>query len=590
MKTIITAMLVATTLSGCILSNNNQHQTNNKELETMFEQYYQERLQLFPLDATTNGDARYNDKLYADFTDSYRKKLTTFYSNYAAYISKYDREQLSENDKISFDIFKREMDISLQGLAFADNLMPLNQFYGKHLELAQLGSGQGSQPFNTVKDYENWIVRASSFESFIDSAIVYFKKGVAAKVVLPKTLVLKIIPQCKNLIVDSVTKSIFWQPVAKMPATFSANDKQKFTTEFTNLIQNKLMPTYKKLATFLETEYLPNARLSSGINEIANGDKLYSYLIEQWTTTKKTPTQIYETGLQEVARIKAIMETIKTQVEFKGDLHSFFTFMSTDKQFMPYKTPQEVIDAFKKIQTIIDPNLKKMFGATPKTKFEIRQTEAFREASASAEYVQADAEGTRPGIFYTPIPDATKFNTTSGMESLFLHEAIPGHHYQISIQQENKLLPKFRRFSWYGAYGEGWALYTESLGKELGLYTNPYQHMGALGDEMLRAVRLVVDVALHTGKMTREQAIDYLLDNIATTKAEATSAIERYMAIPAQALSYKVGALKIKELREKYTLQKGNNFSLTAFHDEFLKDGCLPLDVLENKMNDWAKK
>ena len=231
-----------------------------------------------------------------------------------------------------------------------------------------------------------------------------------------------------------------------------------------------------------------------------------------------------------------------------------------------------------------------MFGRKPKTPFEIRQTEAFRAASASAEYNQGSADGKRPGIFYVPILDATKFNTTSGMESLFLHEAIPGHHYQISLQQENDQLPGFRRFSWYGAYGEGWALYCESLGKELGCYTDPFQYMGALGDEMHRAVRLVVDVAMHTGKMNREEAIKYMMENEAISEEGATAEIERYMAIPAQALSYKTGALKIKALREKYKQQLGTKFSIAKFHDAFLKDGCMPLEVIERKMDDWAKK
>jgi uncharacterized protein (DUF885 family) len=257
---------------------------------------------------------------------------------------------------------------------------------------------------------------------------------------------------------------------------------------------------------------------------------------------------------------------------------------------MPYKNAEEVLVAFRAIQQRIDPNLKKMFGRTPRTAFEIRQTEAFRAASASAEYQQGTVDGTRPGIFYVPIVDATKFNTTSGMESLFLHEAIPGHHYQISLQQENESLPKFRRYSWYGAYGEGWALYTESLGKELGLYTDPYQYMGALGDEIHRAIRLVVDVAMHTKGMTREQAVKYMMDNEAISEEGAVAEIERYMAIPAQALSYKIGSLKIRELREKYTKQLGAKFNLAAFHDEFLKDGVMPLEVIEQKMDAWAAR
>jgi uncharacterized protein (DUF885 family) len=291
-----------------------------------------------------------------------------------------------------------------------------------------------------------------------------------------------------------------------------------------------------------------------------------------------------------VQRIRGEMERIKNEVGFKGDLQAFFEHLKNDPKLMPYKTPEEVLNAFRSIQQRIDPNLKKMFGRTPKMKFEIRQTEAFRAASASAEYQQGTVDGSRPGIFYVPILDAAKFNITSGMESLFLHEAIPGHHYQIALQQENESLPKFRRYSWYGAYGEGWALYTESLGKELGLYTDPYQYMGALGDEIHRAIRLVVDVAIHTKGMTREEAIKYMMDNEAISEQGATAEIERYMAIPGQALSYKIGALKIWELRNKYAKQLGNKFNLADFHDEFLKDGVMPLDIIEQKMDAWSDR
>ncbi|HET7899143.1 MAG TPA: DUF885 domain-containing protein, partial [Flavisolibacter sp.] len=322
---------------------------------------------------------------------------------------------------------------------------------------------------------------------------------------------------------------------------------------------------------------MPKARTSSGISAIPGGSDLYKFYVRLWTTTEKSPDEIYNTGLAEVARIRAEMERIKDSVHFKDSLPAFFQYMKTNRKFMPYKKPEDVLHAFRSIQQRIEPNLKKMFGRTPKTPFEIRQTEAFRAASASAEYQQGTPDGKRPGIFYVPILNAKTFNTTSGMESLFLHEAIPGHHYQVSLQQENDSLPKFRRFAWYGAMGEGWALYTESLGKELGLYTDPYQYMGALGDEIHRAIRLVVDVGLHTKGMTREQAIQYMTDNEAASTEYATAEIERYMAIPGQALSYKVGAMKIRELRNKYEKQLGSQFNLAAFHDALLKDGVMPL-------------
>jgi uncharacterized protein (DUF885 family) len=392
------------------------------------------------------------------------------------------------------------------------------------------------------------------------------------------------------MVVSDPSKSLFYGPVNKFPASFSADDRNRLTGMYKDAILKELAPAYQKLAIFLKKEYLPKARSSTGISAIAGGDKMYAYLVKFWTTTNKTPEEIYQTGLAEVKRIKAEMEKVKSQTGFKGDLKAFFEYMKTDAKFTPYQTPEDVLNAFRAIQKRIEPNLNKMFSRSPKTLFEIRQTEAFRAASASAEYNQGSPDGSRPGIFYVPVLDAKKFNTTSGMESLFLHEAIPGHHYQTSLQQENENLPKFRRFSWYGAYGEGWALYTESLGKELGLYTDPYQLMGALGDEMHRAIRLVVDVAMHTKNMGREEAIKYMMDNEAISEQGATAEIERYMAIPGQALSYKIGALKIRELRTKYEKQLGNKFVLANFHDELLKDGSMPLEIIEKKMDAWAEK
>lgn len=562
----------------------------NASFNKILEEYAQERLSFFPLEATQNGDTKHNAELTFEFTDKFRHEVKNFYKKYLTKVQKFDAIKLNLNDKISYNVFVREMQMSLKGLSFKNNLAPLNQFYGMHLDIGQLGSGEGNQPFKTVEQYEQWIKRATLFNTWVDSAIVYFNKGIEQGYVLPKSLVIKIIPQCKNIISANPKESLFWGPIKKMPSAFTDIEKDELQKKFTILITTVLEPAYLKLANYFENIYLEKARVSSGISTLPTGKEYYNWLVQYWTTTNTPANEIFKTGLREVARIKAEMEKVKQQVGFKNSINEFFEFMKNDAQFMPFKTASEVIEAFKKIQTSINPNLPKYFSNTPKTKFEIRQTEAFRAASASAEYNQGSADGSRPGIFYIPIVDATKFNTTSGMESLFLHEAIPGHHYQISLQQENESLPAFRRFSWYGAYGEGWALYCESLGKELGLYKDPYQYMGALGDEMHRAIRLVVDVAIHTKNMTREQAIAYMMENEAISEEGATAEIERYMAIPAQALSYKTGSLKIKALREKYTKKLGKKFSLQNFHDELLKDGCLPLDVLENKMNDWSKK
>jgi len=590
MQKLFFVLLTAICINACSPTAPNEGAEKNKDMATLFDNYWEQRMQLFPLEATADGDNRYNDKLPADFTDGYRAKLNEFYNNYLSQLTKFDRSSLSDNDKISYDIFKHEMEMGIEGLTYHDNYIPFNQFWGLTLGFGQLGSGAGNQPFKTVKDYDDWISRATAFSDWADSAIVYFKKGIDTKYVLPKALVVKIIPQLQAMVVTDAAKSLFYGPITKLPATFSDSDKQRLTAAYVKLINEKIVPAYKKLGDFIKNEYLPKARTSTGIDSVPDGDRYYDYMVRYWTTTNETPDKIYNTGLAEVKRIRGVMDSVKNAVGFNGDLNAFFAYMRTDKKFFPYKTPEEVLNAFRSIQAKEEPYLKNMFGRTPKSKFEIRQTEAFRAASASAEYQPGSPDGSRPGIFYVPIIDATKFNSTSGMESLFLHEAIPGHHYQGSLQMEDTLLPTFRRFLWYGAYGEGWALYCESLGKELGLYTDPYQYMGALGDEIHRAIRLVVDVGMHTKGMTREEAIKYMMDNEAISEDGATAEIERYMAIPGQALSYKIGALKIRELRNKYQQELGSKFSLAAFHDEFLKDGCIPLDIVEQKMDDWAEQ
>jgi uncharacterized protein (DUF885 family) len=570
---------------------------DNKDFAVVLNDYYNDRMKYFPIEATQNGDNRYNDQLPVDFTDSYLDTLRNFYGGYLEKVIVFDREKLNQNDQISYDVLDRELKMDLEGIGLhlaINNVtmpniqyMPFNQFEGIPIFLGQMGSGTGIQPFKTVEDYNNWISRAGKFQAWTDSAIVYFRKGLQNGYILPRYLVEKMIPEMQDMTATDTVKNIFYTPLRLMPATIRNEDKQKISYQLNELITKTLVPSYQKLADFLRTEYLPKSRSSIGFDELPNGVKLYDYLIRYWTTTNKTAEQIYQTGFSEVKRIRAEMEMVKAQTGFQGDLPAFFTYIKTDPRFTPYKTPEDVLNAFRKIQATIDPNLKKLFGHTPKMKFEIRQTEAFRAASASAEYIAGDPGGSRPGVFYVPILDASKFNVSSGMESLFLHEAIPGHHYQNSLQMEDTLLPKFRRFAWYGAYGEGWALYSESLGKELGLYTDPVQYMGALGDEIHRGIRLVVDVGMHLKKMTREQAIKYMMENEPISEEGATAEIERYIAIPAQALSYKTGSMMIRELRTRYTNELGNKFNIAAYHDEVLKDGCLPLEIFERKMNTW---
>jgi uncharacterized protein (DUF885 family) len=568
----------------------NASTSGDKDLNALFDSYWEKNSQLFPLDATAYGENRYNDQLPNNQTRAYRDTLRNFYQGYLTRLQKFDRAKLDANDQLSYDIFAYTMNQGLAEAKLNTWMLPANQFYGLPITLGQYGSGQGIQPFKTVKDYDNWLGRVHGFTAWTDSAIANFRTGMRAGVVLPRALVVRMIPQlsAKDIVVTDPSKSLYYGPIAAFPKDFSDADKTRLTEAYKKAILTELVPAYQKLGAFMKTEYLPKARATSGIDAVPGGKDIYAFDVKYMTTTDKTPAEIYQIGLAEVARIRAQMEKVKAEVGFKGDLQAFFKYLNTDPKFRPFKTPQQVLAAFEDIHQRMLPNLKTMFGRTPKTPFEIRETEKFREASASAEYNQGSPDGSRPGIFYVPIPDATKFATTSGMESLFLHEAIPGHHYQISLTQENTSLPKFRRFGFQNAYVEGWALYCESLGPELGLFKDPYQRMGAMGDEMLRAVRLVVDTGLHSRQMTREQAIAYLLDNLSTTPDEATSAIERYMAIPGQALGYKIGQLKIRELRTKYEKQLGSKFKLSDFHDELLKDGSMPLAILEKKMDAWA--
>lgn len=558
-------------------------------MQPLLKQYYEDQLKLFPLEATQNGDNRYNDQLPNNLTSAFHNRQKLMLQQYLDSLQHYDRNYLSENDRMSYDVLKWELSINLESLQYPEELMPINQFWSLPLTMGQLGSGSGNQPFKTVKDYENWLARVSSFSVWCDTAIANMRKGMASGIVYPKILMERVLPQLSSMVSKDVTKSLFYQPVLSMQTLqFSDEDQKRLTALYAASIKTQINPSYQKLHDFIKMEYLPACRTTAGIANIPGGTDYYNFLIRYWTTTDLTADQVFELGQSEVKRIRGEMEKVMQQEGFKGDLKQFFSYLHSDPKFFPYKTKKEVLDAYASIESKEKPYLKNLFSVLPKTPFEIRETEAFREASASAEYNQGTSDGTRPGIFYVPIVNPAKYNNIS-MEDLFLHEAIPGHHYQISLQQENDSLPDFRRFIWYGAFGEGWALYSESLGKELGLYTDPIQYFGMLSEEMHRAIRLVVDAGMHTKGWTREQAIQFSLDNEAESEADITAEIERYMAIPGQALSYKVGQLKIIELRQQAMQQLGDQFSLAKFHDEILKDGCLPLAVLEAKMNRWIQ-
>ena len=561
----------------------------NIDFKALTTNYFDDKNSLNPLDATQNGQNQYNDQLQFEMTDAYRKKQASFFDKYESELTKVDRESLTDEEKNSFDIIKWETEIGKSLLKQNANLIPIHQFWGTHLTMAQFAGGESAQPFKTENDYRKFLKRMNLYAVWIDSAMVYMKKGIDKGVVLPKTLTVKIIPQFEEMSTPTAQENLFYSSLKIMPSSFSNAQKESLKKDYAATINDKLIPQFQKMTAFLKSEYLPKSRTSSGIGTISGGKDLYAVYVKQWTTTNLTPEEIHTIGLKEVARLNAEMEKVKVQVGFKGTLKDFFDFVRNKPELKSFKKPEEVIENFNKIYAVIKPNVDKLFSLQPKTKFQIKRTEAFREKTASAEYVQGAADGSRPGTFYVPIPDVANYNFYAD-EDLFLHEAIPGHHFQISLQQENKDLPDFRKFNWFGAYGEGWALYTESLGKELGLYKDPYQYFGMLGSEMHRAIRLVADTGLHTKGWTHEQAIQYSLDNEAESEASIVSEIERYMAIPGQALSYKIGQLKILELRHKAEKELGTNFDIKKFHEKVLESGVMPLALLENKINNWIKE
>ena len=588
-KTII-LLIIFVSMHACKTPKTDQKSKNNPaSIDSLFESYHNKRMEFYPLEATLAGDSRYNSLLPNNLTQSYKEDLRQFYSGYQNLLKTYDRSKLSETEKDSYDILNWECNMYLEGLEFKQELLPIIQIWSLHLHMGQLASGRSIQPFRNTEDYDNWLKRVEAFVVWCDTAVVNMKKGMQTGYVLPKPLIIKILPQIAAFAAGPAKDHLFYSPVRSFPDEILPGDRTRLEQAYSEIIENRIIPAFSRLYHFMKNEYLPAGRTSSGIWDLPDGDKWYQYLIKYYTHTNMTPDEIFETGRQEVERILAEMETVKNQTGFEGDLKSFFNHIRTNKELIPYTKPEQVIDHFNDIHTTIKSNLSKLFDLVPKTPFEIRRTEAFREKSASAEYNPGSFDGSRPGIFYVPVPDARAYNVLTD-EDLFLHEAIPGHHFQISLQQENESLPKFRKVLWYSAYGEGWALYSESLGKELGLYNDPYQYFGMLNSEMHRAIRLVVDVGIHVKGWTREQAIQYSLDHEAESESSIVAEIERYMAGPAQALSYKIGELKIKELKAKAEKTMGDKFDIRQFHNKLLESGCLPLNILEEKINNWIKE
>lgn len=585
------AGLFAALIAGCAAAPSQAPRiatsvTPEVALEGIYEQYFEEQLKLFPTLATYLGDERYNDRLENTADSEFVATTLAVEQRYLDRVAKVDPRTLSGSARISYDIFVRERKLALEAGRFPSHLLPVDQMDSTASTIALLGSGASAQPFRTVRDYENFLSRALGFLSWVDSAIASMSEGVRRGVVQPRVVMIKVVPQLRELAQDDPENTVFWQVVRKMPESIPAADRQRLTARYRDAIRKQIVPAYRRLADFIEKEYLPHTRQSVGWSALPDGAAWYRLRILTATTTTLTAEQIHTLGLAEVARIRSEMLVVKEQVGFHGDLPAFFSYLQTDPKFY-FQSGDQVVQAFRDVKARIDSRLPTLFADFPKADYEVRAVEPFRAASAPGAFYQPPSpDGKRAGIFYVNTFNL-KAQPIYGMETLSLHEAAPGHHFQISIQQELTGLPRFRRFNNYSAYAEGWALYCESIGKELGMFTDPYQWYGRLSDEMLRAMRLVVDTGVHAKGWSREQAIAYMHDNSSMADSDIVAEVERYIAWPGQALSYKVGQLRIAAMRAHAEAALGAGFDIKAFHSQLLRDGAMPLDVLEAKIDRW---
>jgi len=590
----ITAFLLATAALAAPIAATAQTQTPAQteaaKLRKLFTDTDEASMRRNPIQALFRGDPRYADQFGDSITDAYYVAEEAAVRADLRALAAIDRKKLSPEDRISYDTFKFGSEDSLgfyaPALRKVQRDRPIDHFYGIQSYYPDLASGQGAAPFKTVADYENNLKRLAGYVLYLERAEARMRDGLRDGITNPRLVMQNVVNQLDALNAPGVEGSGFYKPVLAFPDTIPATDKARLTEAYKAFIGQKIIPAHARLRDFITNSYLPKAREAVGLSAMPGGAALYSQLVKSNTTTNMTPAAIHALGLSEVARIQTNMKKVMVRTGFKGTLADFFRFMASDPQFAP-KSPEAMRDAFFAIDKRLDTTIGRDFSLLPKTKLEIRPVPAYREKTdAAGSYNSGTPDGSRPGVFYYNAYDLpTRF--TWGFETLFLHEGRPGHHFQISLAQENEKLPPFQRFGGNTAYAEGWALYAESLGPELGMFTDPYQLYGHYNDEILRAMRLVVDTGIHSKGWTRDRAITYMMTNSAMGKSDATAEVERYIAIPGQALAYKIGALTIQRRRRKAEAALGSKFDIRAFHAQVLNSGALPMAVLEAKIDAW---
>ena len=550
-----------------------QPNLESRRLHGLMERYFEDELKLNPVLATSIGDRRYDDRYPVSIGEQHRKLQRAHYRRYLGALAQVQKGELDAPDKLHHDVFERILTRRIRGLAFDSHLQPVTQLDGAPVEFPLLGSGRGLHPFRTVADYDNFLKRIDGFEGWVETAIANMRRGMDLGIVQPRVVMQRALPQLEAMIVEDPARSVFYQPLRMLPDDFPESEHARLAAAYGRAIAGRIVPAYRKLRDFVRDEYLPRARASVALSELPDGAAWYRYLVGLQTTTDLAPDDIFRLGEEEIARIGKEMARIREQSGFR-------------RAPAGYRNRDDLLKAYEAIRAIVTPRLPRLFGRLPRAAYEIRALEPFREHAAPSQYRAATPDGARPGIFYV---NAAGIETQPRLasESLFLHEAVPGHHLQLSLQREREDLPRLRRFGGYAAFVEGWALYAESLGAELGLYAEPRQHFGGLGAELFRATRLVVDVGLHHKGWSRERALQFMMHTAGSSESSAALEIDRYIANPAQALAYKIGQLRISALRARAEAALGAKFDPRAFHDELLVDGALPLDLLEAKMEAW---
>ncbi|MBV9924617.1 MAG: DUF885 domain-containing protein [Acidobacteria bacterium] len=550
-------------------------------LKQLFDEDWEWTMREFPTFASSLGDRRYNDR-WTDVSLAGAERRQQHRQQTLARLRQIDRARLSAADQLNYDLFRKDLENDIEEFRLRLYLMPVSQRDGLQSsdELAEL------LRFQTVKDYDDWLARLRAFPAYVDQTLEVLREGVRARMLWPKVTLQRVPGQLDRQLGARTEESGFYKPFRNFPPDIPESERARLSLAGREAVERSVMPALKKFRDYFVGEYLPASFDRVGAWQWPNGAEAYAFLARRYTTTDMTPEQIHEKGLSEVARIRAEMQKVMTQVGFRGSLKEFFKKLRTDEEFY-YKRPEDLLNAYRAVAKRIDPNLVKVFKTIPRMPYGVIPIpDTLAPDTTTAYYNQPAADGSRPGYYYVNLykPET---RPKWEMMALSLHESVPGHHLQIARAMELGEIPKFRRYGGYTAFVEGWGLYAESLGEEMGLYDDPYSKFGQLTYEMWRAVRLVVDTGMHYYKWDRQKAIDYFLDNAAKTELDVTNEIDRYITDPGQALAYKIGELKFKELRARAKAALGADFDVREFHDVVLGSGAVPLDVLERNVDEW---